>query len=128
MTSAQAKATRTIVETRRYERTVPDLQLDVLPGKLRAEALHVVVTKTIGGPSGGTSVWLNTNRYRKDGQLSAAQPRRFLIHELADARSRLRMWTPHIFETTFTDETNERLVALHAQVLDELAGLDWEAI
>lgn len=126
--SVQVKTTRTIVETRRYERTVPDLQLDVLPRKLRAEALHIVVTETIGGPYAGTSVWLHTNRYRKDGELSAAQPRRFPIHELADARSRLRMWTPQIFETTFTDETNGRLVDLHAQVLEELTSVDWDSI
>lgn len=127
MANVQIKTSRIIVETRRYERTVPELQLDVLPRQLQVEALHVEVVQTIGGPGAGVSVGLYVNRRRKDGALSQMQQHRFAIHELADARSRLRAWTPHAFATTYTDEANDRLISLHSDVLEELSTIDWDA-
>lgn len=124
MTSA--KITRTIVETRRYERTA-EIVLDMAPRQTRAEATTVVVIETIGGARSafdptGPRVTLNVTRTTKKGEPTYTGSRRYDLAIVDVAADR---WSPR---NDFTPETVERLRELRDAVLDEWASIDWDSV
>lgn len=131
----QAKITREIKETRRYQRTA-DIELVVTPRQSRAEATHVSVTQTIDyGKTDTLNVHLHMNRYRKDGEPSRNGSRTVLINGIptpekyAEFIENRRGWMiNYVVRTEFDPATAERMRLLCEQVLTEFNQIDWANI
>lgn len=118
MSDIEVQTRKTVVETRSMTRTLPHLQLDIMPRKSTALDPYLTVTQRIvDGEPEQPVVRLRVQRLRRDGGVARNAATSF---ELQNWRG------SYYLKENFTAETIERIEQARREVMSEFEAVDWE--